>query len=94
MERRTKARRQIGVLSALLSESGKFICFGALEDISAEGAKLRLTKENKLPETFLIVISSKSGPRRKCSLVWQDSDRVGVRFMPVDEAELKQHTSP
>lgn len=85
--KRNDPRYKIGILAALMTEEDKFICFGAVEDASAGGAKLKLAKEIEVPENFVIVLSSKSGPRRNCSLVWQKANLVGVRFMPVNEPE-------
>lgn len=87
MDQRNSVRHRIGILAALMTQENKFICFGAVENVSAGGAKLRLTKETELPETFVIVLSSKDGPRRNCSKVWQDANRVGLRFLPMDEAQ-------
>ena len=82
---RADPRHQLGVLAALMTKEGRLICFGGLEDVSAGGAKLKLTKEVALPKNFVIVLSSKHGPRRKCSLVWQKADKVGVRFTLTEE---------
>ena len=88
MEKRVDPRRKIGVLAALMTDNNKFICFGALEDVSAGGAKLKLPKEIELPKTLVIVLSSKHGPRRNCSVVWQKKNEVGVHFLP-NEKEAK-----
>ena len=80
MDRRINTRHTIGVLTALMTQENKFICFCSVENISADGAKLRLTKEIELPKDFKIILSSKDGPRRNCSVVWQNADMVGVHF--------------
>jgi hypothetical protein len=87
-EKRHNVRHKIGVLTALTTQENKFICFGVLEDVSAEGAKVKLTKEVELPDNFTIVLASKCGPRRSCSVVWRKTDRVGVRFTFAEEQSI------
>lgn len=89
MDQRNGVRHRIGILAALMTPENRFICFGAVENVSAGGAKLKLTKEAELPGTFVIVLSSKDGPRRNCLKVWQDAHRVGLRFLPMNEAEQR-----
>jgi hypothetical protein len=85
MNHRGDQRHKAGVLAALMTAEDKFICFGALEDISAGGARLKLISDTELPKNFVIVLSSKHGPRRNCSVVWQKATMVGVRFSSNDE---------
>ena len=85
--KRNGPRHKVGVLAALMTAENKFICFGAIEDVSSGGAKLKLTKEIQVPDKFVIVLSSKYGPRRNCSVAWRKADRIGVRFMPIKEPE-------
>jgi PilZ domain len=87
--RREDRRYQVTVLAALMSRKDELICFGKVKDVSAGGAKLELLKEKKLPEEFVMVFSSQSGPRRDCSLAWQAGQDVGVRFKP--PAKVKQY---
>jgi hypothetical protein len=83
--KRASPRRKVGVLAALMTRENKFICFGAVKDVSAGGAKLELLKEIELPKTLVMVLSSKFGPRRNCSVAWQTGDEVGLRFIPIEE---------
>jgi PilZ domain len=85
--RRAGPRHKAGVLAALMTNENKFICFGAVRDLSAGGAKLELIKEIELPKTLVMVFSSKFGPRRNCSVVWHTRDEVGLRFIPAKEKE-------
>ncbi|MEJ2379244.1 MAG: PilZ domain-containing protein [Pseudolabrys sp.] len=86
-EKRKSARHRVGVLAALMTGQNKLICFGAVEDVSVEGAKLKLTKDTELPDSFEILLASKDGPRRRCSVIWRRTGRVGVRFQPIEEAK-------
>jgi len=83
--RRASQRHKAGVLAALMTRENKFICFGAIKDVSVGGAKLELLKEIELPKTLVMVLSSKFGPRRNCSVAWQTRDEVGLRFIPIEE---------
>ena len=85
INKRADPRHKLGILAALITEEGRLICFGGLEDVSTGGAKLKLTKEVALPKDFVIVLASKHGPKRKCSLVWQKADKAGVRFTLTEE---------
>jgi len=72
-----------------MTAENKFICFAGLEDVSAGGAKLKFKKETGVPENFVIVLSSKYGPRRNCSVVWRKANTIGVRFQPIEEPTKK-----
>jgi hypothetical protein len=81
MENRNGPRYRMGVLAALFTSEKQFICFGSLANVLVSGAKLRLSNTIELPKSFELILSSKSGPRRYCSVVWQTDDEVGVRFV-------------
>jgi PilZ domain len=85
IRQRASARHRAGVLTALVTGDGKFICFGAIQNVSAGGAKLKLIKEIELPDSFVMILSSTAGPRRNCKKVWQTKNDVGVRFVPIEE---------
>ena len=89
LNHRRDPRYNVGVLAALMTAERKFICFGALEDISAGGAKLKLIKKTELPKNFVMVLSSSHGPRRNCSVVWQKETMVGVRFTSNEDQAKK-----
>ena len=85
IRQRASTRHRAGVLTALLTGENKFICFGAIQNVSAGGAKLKLIKEVELPDSFVMILSSTAGPRRDCEKVWQTKNDVGVRFVPIGE---------
>lgn len=49
-------------------------------DISATGAKLKLSRDEPLPTQFLLALSRDAYVRRMCEPVWQLSIVAGVRF--------------
>ena len=78
---RVHPRYNLDLVARLMTEKNEFICFAKVQDMSGGGAKLVLPDQNKaLPSRFVIVLSSNSGPRRNCSIVWQTNNMVGVRF--------------
>ena len=78
---RTHPRYNLDLAARLMTDTNEFICFAKVQDMSGGGAKLVLPDPIKaLPNRFVIVLSSNSGPRRNCSIVWQTNNVVGVRF--------------
>ena len=49
-------------------------------DVSATGAKIAIAKEVALPKSFVLSLSHDGHVRRKCTVAWQFSVVVGVRF--------------
>ncbi len=81
---RRNPRRKIGVLAALTTIEHKLIGFGAVTNISLDGAKVVLSDEIEVPDRFLLTLSNKSGPRRMCSVMWRKDKDIGVHFLPSD----------
>lgn len=80
--RRAYPRHDVGILAALMTDSGVQLGVARLENMSGGGAKLVLSDEIKvLPDHFTIVLGSSSGPQRKCAVVWQSNNTAGVRFL-------------
>ena len=78
---RAHPRYNLDLVARLMTAKNEFICFAKVQDMSGGGAKLVLSDPiNALPNRFVIVLSSHSGPRRNCSIVWQTNNVVGVRF--------------
>ena len=79
---RAHPRYYLDLVARLITDEHEFIGFAKVRDMSGGGAKLVLSDQIKaLPNQFVIVLSSNSGPRRNCSIVWQTNNVVGVRFM-------------
>jgi hypothetical protein len=57
-----------------------------LRNISATGAQIELFREVDLPKTFLLSLSTTGGVQRRCTIAWQFSTVVGVKF----EVDRKQ----
>jgi hypothetical protein len=52
-------------------------------DISEKGAKLALAAPGHLPDEFTLLLSPDGFIQRRCRLVWQSVDRVGVEFTAI-----------
>lgn len=87
--KRVSTRRNINVLAALMRDEKKLICFSLVANISESGAKLILPDQIEVPDRFMLLLSSRFGPRRICSVVWRTKDEIGVRFFPTGDKPPK-----
>jgi hypothetical protein len=60
--------------------SGAQIAPCRLRNISATGAQIELLREIELPKGFLLSLSGQGGVQRRCTIMWQFSTVVGVKF--------------
>jgi hypothetical protein len=51
-----------------------------LADISDSGAKLEFESAEEIPEQFVLFLSARGKPKRKCRVVWRDDTHLGVEF--------------
>ena len=49
-------------------------------DVSESGAKLALEEPGELPKDFVLMLSERGGPTRRCHVVWETGDQLGVEF--------------
>lgn len=79
---RAHTRHYVDIPGVLMTDAGEMIGPAKIRDMSGGGAKLVLPDLiQAVPSRFVMAICSSSGPRRKCSLVWQTGNVVGVRFL-------------
>jgi hypothetical protein len=57
-------------------------------DLSETGARLTLTRERRLPDEFVLVLTADGRSRRRCRVVRRDNLELSVKFLP-DKAEKK-----
>jgi hypothetical protein len=67
-----------------MSDEQKLICFVLVANISEGGAKLLRLENTDIPDRFAMVLSTRSGLQRKCAVVWQNHEEIGVRFLSAD----------
>jgi PilZ domain len=54
-------------------------CF--MSDVSDSGAQLKLVDATiELPDDFALILAKGGKVHRRCTVVWRDKDRIGVRF--------------
>jgi hypothetical protein len=63
---------------------GKPLVACQLWDVSATGAKIAIAKDVTLPDAFVMSLSPDGHVRRACTIAWQFSVLVGVRFSQSD----------
>lgn len=52
----------------------------SISDISQTGARIVLEREEKLPDTFMLLLTPNGDARRHCRVIWRDGLNVGVQF--------------
>src|SRR4029078_7955379 len=52
----------------------------ALSDISDTGARLRVEDPDKLPDTFMLILSRNGAQKRSCKVMWRKDGELGVAF--------------
>jgi PilZ domain len=52
-----------------------------ISDISQTGAQLELASADDCPAKFDLIISKNGRVQRRCAVVWQVENRVGVKFL-------------
>jgi hypothetical protein len=78
--RRKSVRRPIGYGATIVAPDASWTRKCRVIDISASGAKLALEEPGELPKDFVLVLSERGGPKRRCHVVWDTGDQLGVEF--------------
>jgi hypothetical protein len=78
---RAGPRRDVRFVASLMSDERKLICFVLVANISEGGAKLLRLENIVVPDRFTMVLSTRTGLQRKCGVVWQSHEAIGVRFL-------------
>src|ERR1041384_2761090 len=50
-------------------------------DVSKGGALLAVTDPESLPDEFTLALSTDGAARRRCKVMWRETDQVGVAFV-------------
>ena len=78
--RRKSVRRSIGYGASIVAPDASWTRKCRVIDISASGAKLALEEPGQLPKDFVLMLSERGGPTRRCHVVWETGDQLGVEF--------------
>src|SRR3954470_14905494 len=86
-EKRKNLRRSIAYPAFIDLGEGSPAIECTLCDASQEGALLAVAEPKKVPDEFILALSSGGAARRRCRVAWRTKDQVGVAFLK----ELKKH---
>jgi PilZ domain len=78
---RVSPRRDVRFVASLMSDQQKLICFVLVVNISEGGAKLMRLENIDVPDRFTMVLSTRTGLQRRCGVIWQSHEAIGVRFL-------------
>jgi hypothetical protein len=81
-ERRSVRRAFLFPLTArIISLDGTHSFRCKVYDVSQAGAQLAIADATKIPDRFILALSSQGTARRNCRIVWRTAKTVGVRFV-------------
>jgi hypothetical protein len=78
--RRKSVRRSIGYGATIVAPDASWTRKCRVIDISESGAKLALEEPGELPKDFVLMLSERNGPTRRCHVVWATDEQIGVEF--------------
>jgi hypothetical protein len=88
-ERRSARRAFLFPLTArIISLDGTHSFRCKVYDVSQAGAQLAIADATKIPDRFVLALSSHGNARRNCKIVWRTAKTVGVRFVPETTADV------
>jgi hypothetical protein len=80
-EKQPRAKRQPANQDGMIyAVNGARIAPCRLRNVSATGAQIELLREIELPKTFVLSLSENGSVQRRCTIAWQFSTVVGVKF--------------
>ena len=93
-DKRKSARRPMRY-TAWVAVQGEALRGCVLTDISDTGCKLDLEDAEKLPDHFLLLLSRRGFPKRRCRVAWRAPNQLGVEFdRKLAPAEIKSGAKP
>jgi hypothetical protein len=78
--RRKSVRRSIGYGATIVAPDAAWTRKCRVLDVSESGAKLALEEPGELPKDFVLMLSERGGPTRRCHVVWETGGELGVEF--------------
>jgi len=79
-ELRKNPRRQFHYNARVLMDKDAPPVACSISDISETGARIALERDEKLPDTFILLLTPNGDARRHCRVIWRDGLNVGVQF--------------
>ena len=62
-----------------------------LSDVSDNGARLDVENPESIPDEFMLFLSSRGTPRRRCSVAWRTETQIGVKFDALPAPKAKRN---
>lgn len=81
IENRKSVRRIIGLSAALLGEQDSMLGICTIRDMSAHGAKIKLSEPIDVPDEFILVLSKDGNVRRRCRVVRRSESEIAAKFV-------------
>jgi PilZ domain-containing protein len=63
-------------------------------DVSATGARLTLKEPVKVPTEFLLALTKQGKAVRKCHLVWNNGNEIGISFDAIHDGKVRAELEP
>jgi hypothetical protein len=79
-ENRKHPRSPMCHAATIVDSAGSVLAQCVILDVSAGGARLRLTSDCDLPRWFTLHLSRNGKVRRLCETMWRDENVLGLRF--------------
>jgi len=79
-EKRIAPRQDVRWQGIISDKQGAMLSRRLLVNVSASGAKLVVEFPDKIPDTFVLMLSRNGGVRRVCDVKWRSGSSIGVRF--------------
>jgi hypothetical protein len=79
-EKRIASRQDVRWQGIISDNQGTVFSRCLLVNVSASGAKLVVEFPDKIPDTFVLVLSRNGGVRRVCDVKWHSGSSIGVKF--------------
>jgi hypothetical protein len=89
-DKRRAVRRPVQY-TAWIARKGEPLEGCVLSDISDKGARLDVENPESLPDEFMLFLSARGTPRRKCTVAWRTETQIGVKFDALPVAKEKRN---
>jgi PilZ domain-containing protein len=79
-EKRIAPRQDVRWQGVVSDKQGAVLSRCLLVNVSATGAKLVVEFPDKIPDSFILMLSRNGGVRRVCDVKWRSGSSIGVKF--------------
>ena len=79
-EKRIAPRQDVRWQGIVTDNQGTVLSRCLMVNVSATGAKLVVEFPDKIPDSFVLMLSRNGGVRRVCDVKWRSGNTIGVKF--------------